>query len=892
MSSRVVRALLRLAPRSFRDRYGEELLQVHEARRAGRGVFGRVRLAVREVAGLAAVVMRLRLAPESPREPRRRIGREWWPARAARDALFALRTLRRHPSFALASVSVLALAIGASTTIFSAANAFFFRPLPFADPERLVMLYETNPEFGWTHETAAPANFLDWRENVRAFEDVAAYSSFVNRVTYVQDGEPTLLAVSSVTGNFFDVLGVTPVLGRTFRWEETWTGADGVLVISHATWVSIFGADPGIVGRRLDLGARTAEVVGVLPAGFGFPDAEVQMWTPFGWDPAGVSAASFRRAHWLRPIGRLAPGVDPSQAEAQLQVEVARLQQAYPETNRVMGAGTMPLRTFLVREVRSVFLVLAGAAALLLLLGCVNVANLALVRGTARNREVALRQALGAGHGRVASLVAVESLTLAAVGGALGFGVGWLGLRAVERMTPLGIPGATAVALDHRVLFFTSAVTGLAALLFGLAPVLLALRGDVSEALRGSARAGSDAHPTHLASGRATRGFVALEVALAVLLVAGAGLMVRTYWHLRHLDPGFRTEGVLAVQLTIPAARYQNRDDVLAFQDRLLEALEGRAGIERAGTVVQLPFAGPSWSSQFKAQGWPAERVGSEILHRRADRGYFEALGVPLVRGRLFDANDRATSPFVVVINETFAREHFPGEDPIGQRIAYDRAPTESSTWYEIVGIVGDQGQVSPAVTPRAEVFENRSQDWARTSWIVLRTDGDPLDALPTVRAALRELDPLIPLGQARPLHEVWRASMAQEELVLVLLGAFGVLALTLASVGVYAVTAQAARRRTREIGIRVALGAMRGNVLGLVLRQSLSAVGIGLAVGVVATLLATRWLESLLSGVEPTDPLTLVTVVGLLLAVGGLACWLPAWSAARADPVASLKAD
>jgi predicted permease len=750
------------------------------------------------------------------------------------------------------------------------------------------MLYETNPEFGWTHETAAPANVLDWRENVQAFSDVAAHSSFINRVTYVQDGDPTLIAVGSVTGNFFDVLGVRPELGRVFTWDETWTGEDDVLVLSHSTWVSMFGADPAVVGRRLSFGARSAEVVGVMPEGFGFPDPEVQMWTPFGWDPAQRQQVSFRRAHWVRPIARLADDVDSERAGAALQVEVARLQQTYPETNRVMGAGIMPLRRFLVRDVRGVVLVLAGAVALLLLLACVNVANLALVRGTSRSREVALRQALGAGRGGVARLVAVESLTLAAAGGALGLGVGWLGLRAIGRMTPLGIPGATGVALDYRVLLFTSVVSGLAGLLFGLAPVLVAVRGHPAAALRGGDRdgAGSSASP------RSTRFLVSLEVALAVLLVAGAGLMVRTYWHLRHVDPGFRTEGVLAVQLTVPASRYPNRDDVLAFQDRLLEAIEARPAIERAGSVLQLPFDGPSWSSQFQAEGWPPDRVGLEILHRRADRGYFEALGIPLLRGRLFDPNDRATSPFVVVINEAFAREHFPGEDPIGQRIAYDRAPTEASTWYEIVGIVGDQGQLSPAVTPLAEVFENRAQDWGRTSWVVLRTEGDPLDALPTVRAALRELDPLIPLGQARPLHDVWRASMAQEELVLVLLGAFGALALTLASVGVYAVTAQAARRRTREIGIRVALGAMRGNVLGLVLRQSLSAVGIGLAVGLVATLLATRALESLLSGVEPTDPLTLVTVVGLLLAVGGLACWLPAWSAARADPVASLKAD
>jgi putative ABC transport system permease protein len=365
---------------------------------------------------------------------------------------------------------------------------------------------------------------------------------------------------------------------------------------------------------------------------------------------------------------------------------------------------------------------------------------------------------------------------------------------------------------------------------------------------------------------------------------------VRTYWNVRHADPGFQSQGVLAVRFNVPAARYASRSDVISFYDRFIESLEGRPGIERAGLVGALPLSGPSWSSQFQAEGWPAERVGLEILHRRADRGYFEALGIPLVRGRLFGPDDRADSPFVVVINETFAREHFPGEDPIGQRIAYNRAPTPNSTWYEIVGIVGDQAQVNPGIPARAEVFEHRDQDWDRTNWIVMRTAGDPTNALPTVRAALRELDPLIPIGEARPLREVWRDSMAREELILVLLGSFGVLALMLATVGVYAVTAQATRRRTREIGIRMALGAHRGDVLRMVLRQSLGAVGVGLAAGLATALVATRALASLLRGVAPNDPSTLAAVAALLLTVAAAASWLPARRATRVNPVSSLK--
>jgi putative ABC transport system permease protein len=383
---------------------------------------------------------------------------------------------------------------------------------------------------------------------------------------------------------------------------------------------------------------------------------------------------------------------------------------------------------------------------------------------------------------------------------------------------------------------------------------------------------------------------VAVEVALALLLAVGAGLMLRSFWLIRQVDPGFRREGVLAVQFTIPTARYQDRDNVLAFYHRLAEALEGRPEVARVGAVGRLPLTGTSWSSQFQAHGWPPQRVGFEILHRRADRGYFEALDIPLIRGRLFEPGDRAGGPLVVVINETFAREHFPGEDPIGQRIAYDRVATESSNWYEIIGIVGDQHQVSPAQAARAEVFENGNQDWDRSNWVVIRTRVEPASVLPIVRNVLREIDPLIPIAQARPLRDVWRASMVREEFILTLLTVFGGVALLLAAVGVYGVAAQAARQRTREIGIRVALGAAGPDVIGLMLRRSLVMVGLGLAAGLTASLAAARALRAVLYGVAPNDPATLAAVVGLLATVAGLACYLPARRATGLDPVRSLR--
>ncbi|GMV06465.1 MAG: hypothetical protein AMXMBFR53_27410 [Gemmatimonadota bacterium] len=887
--SRLLAALLLLAPRDFRRRHGEELLRVHRERMAAAASsVARAALGAKEIVGLARTVARLRMDGAAGAARGRRGGAGMFET-TLQDVRFAARSLRRNPGYAASAVAVLGLGIGATTAIFSAANAFLFRPLPFRDADRLVMLYETNPDFGWDMESAAPANALDWREQVAPFQDVALYSEFNNQATYVRDdGEPELLGVVSVTGNFFSVLGVEPEVGRGFTWDETWAGNDAVVVLSHDFWVSHFGADPAVVGRTITLGQTSVEIVGVMPGGFDFPNPDAHMWSPWGWDPENRSATWFRRAHWVLPVARLAPGATPEEADAALQTVVSRLQSAYPETNTRMGAGLVPLRDFLVRDVRLFLYVLLGAVGLLLVLASTNVANLTLVQAAGRGREVAVRAALGAGRGRLARQLLTEGLFVALCGGALGLGLGWAGIRALALRQQVGIRGATTLELDARVVLFTLAISLLSGVLFSAYPALRGSGGGVGEALKDGGRGGTPGRP----GTKAVRALVGLEVALAVLLVAAGGLMARSFMAMRAVDPGFRTADVVAVQFSVPSSRYATRDEVLAFQDDFQRRLEGRAGVERVGAVGQLPLAGTSWSSQFQAEGWPPERVGYSILHRRADRAYFEALDVPLVRGRLLETSDRGDAPLVVVINETFAREHFPGEDPLGQRIAYDRAATPESIWYEIVGIVGDQLQVSPAQPPQAEVFESRYQDWSRTLWFVVRTGGSVGEATAAAREVLREMDPLIPLGSVRPLREVWRASMERDEFILTLLGAFGVMALVLAAVGVYGVTAQAARWRTQEIGIRMALGADGSSVVGLMVRQGMAVVGVGLVVGLASALALSRTLASLLHGVAHDDPATLATVTAGLAAVALLACWLPARRAARVDPLASLRAE
>lgn len=895
----LVRSVLRAAPTAFRERYRDEYVDTVAARMRRAADHGRLAaawLGVRELGGAVRAVVRMRAgldrpAPMTKVEPR---GGEGMLATMWQDAIQALKTLRRNPGFTVTAVVVLALGIGANAAIFSAVNAFFFRPLPFAEPDRLVLLYETNPEFGWTDETAvtaAPANALDWREQVDAFGDLAAYRDVgVEDIALQTDGEPVLVAGTSVTGNFFDVLGVQAELGRGFTWEETWAGNDDVVVLSHALWMSHFGGDPDVIGTTIAFGGggRPREIVGVMPEGFGFPNDQTRLWLTYGWEPGARGEVWFRRAHYVRPVARVRSGVSMEEANAQLQTVVGRLQTAYPETNRVMGAGLTPIRDFLVREVRTPLMVLLGAVAILLVLACANVANLMLVRAADRSREIALRNALGAGRARVARQLLTESLLVGLAGGALGLALGWFGVQAMGAMTRLGIEGATAMALDARVVAFTLGAAVLSGVLFGTAPALRSASGDIHDALRDGGRGQSGGR-----RGLRTVGMlVTAEVALALLLVVGAGLMIRSTYLMRSVDPGFTVEGSLAIDLSVPSTTYPNRDQVLGFWDELERRLEGRPGIERAGMVSFLPLADGGWSSQFQAESWPPDRVGFEILHRRADRGYFEALDIELLRGRLFEPTDGPEAPLVVVVNETFVREHFPGEDPIGQKIAYDRVATEESRWHEIVGVVADQHQESPRVPARAEVFENRSQDWGREAWIVMKTSVDPLSVMPAVRETLAEMDRQIPIEEVRPLRDVWNASMNRERFILVLLTVFGVTALLLATVGVYGVTAQAARRRTQEIGIRIALGAGRPDVLRLMLRHTVAIVGVGLVVGLVASLLATRALTSFLYGIEPTDPGTLASVVALLGGVALVASYVPARRATAVDPVTSLRAE
>jgi putative ABC transport system permease protein len=826
------------------------------------------------------------------REEHREVRSARWIEETRRDVRIALRALLRSPVASGAAVVTLALGVGANVAIFSAVNAVLLRPLPFASPERLAMLWEENPDRDWHRQTVAPANMLDWRERVPAFRDVAAYADFASPVTLSGQGEPQLLDAVAVTGNLFAVLGVDALHGRTLRDAETWSSEERVVVLSHRAWRERLGGDPAVVGRTIELNGRPARVVGVMPARFAFPNGDVELWTSVRWDPAARSEVYFRRAHWMRAVARLAPGVTREQADAQLQAVAAQLMREHPETNTRMGAGLTPLHEFLVGSTRTPLLVLLGAVAILLLIACVNVGNLLLVNASGRARETAVRLALGAGRGRLVRQALTESLVLAAVGGAAGLALGWLGTRTLAALQPAGLLRVDEFAIDWSVLAFVVLVTTASGLLFGIAPTLWSARRLPAEALRAGGRAASDDRRTR----RWGSALVVTEVALALMLTVGAGLLVRSFLTLRQVEPGFDARGVLTASVGLPGARYDTGEKLDAFWTELARRARALPGVRDAALVRQLPLTQPSWSSSFVAAGWPAGRAGMEVLHREVSPGYFRTMRVPLRAGRDFTDADRADATNVVLVNDVLARSWFPGEDPVGQRIAFDDVPDSTSIWRTIVGVVGSERQGGIAGEPRPEIFAPVAQDRSPGMTLVVRARCQPSDdcaparLAPALRRLIAELDPGLALGAVRTMSDVRAEALARDRFLMTLVLLFAVVGLVLAVVGVYGVLAQLVTRRAREIGIRVALGALPERVRWEVVRHGLGLTAAGLAVGGAASLVATRSLGSLLYRVPTADPRTYGTVALLLVLTCALAAWWPARRASRADPLHVLR--
>jgi putative ABC transport system permease protein len=822
---------------------------------------------------------------------------EWWDG-LERDVRFAVRALWRSPGFTLVAVLTLALGIGAATSMFSVIRGVLLRPLPVEEQDRLAVIWMENPERGGM--TEFPLGYRDlraYRERTHAFGALAGIDYNTPAPSLLLDGgEPVTLAGTWVTGDFFPVLGVVPALGRALLPADDLPGAEPVMVISHGLWQRHFGGDPEVLGRRLRwqyrLHDRSYAIVGVLPEEFAYPQG-AEFWTPvLPFFPAMLQEGGRPDAvTQLYPVGRLRPGVTVEQAAADFQ---AFLRDTDPERHPLMqgmGAAARSLPDLLVGDVRQPLVILSVAVLLVLLIACINVANLLFIRGAARFQELAIRSALGAGRGRIVRQLLTESALLAVVGGALGALLASWAVPPLVALAPPELPRLDAIRVDRAALAFAAAATALATLAAGLAPALWSATSRPAASLRGGTRVGGGSAGLR----RVRQGLVVGQVALALLVLVGAGLLLRSLHRLQTVEMGFARERLVIAQMSLPPDRVAGREQHLDLVEEALERVRAVPGVAAATLVTTRPFSGTGgWDVPFytgEGQG-PEQGAGNPMLNLElAGPDFFSTLGVPLLRGRGFTEQDRGDAPLVAVINESTARATWPGEDPIGKRIKF--GPLDGpAPWQTVVGVVAD-ARYRDLVTPRASLYLPVRQFGGPVPMgIALRTSTDGTALVPAVREALREVDPALVLGNARTLDQLLAAPLARPRFSATLLGLFAGIALVLAAVGIYGVMATFVRQRTRDIGVRMALGARAGDVVRLVLRQGLGMAGAGAAIGLLAALLGTRALASILFEVRPTDPATLLGVAGLLLAVALLASYLPARRAARVDPIVALRAE
>jgi predicted permease len=805
-----------------------------------------------------------------------------------KDIRYGVRGLLKRPGFTAIAVVTLALGIGANTAIFSLVNAVLLRPLPYGNAERLVMVWEDASFAGFPKNTPAPANFVDWRSQNQSFEGMAAFETQSFNLT--GQGEPEKLESNGVTANFFSLLGVQPMLGRGFVPEDDNPQGSKVAVVSYELWQRVLGGEASIIGKDILLNGEKYTVVGVTPAGFQFLDQEVNLWVPAAFSAEELSN---RGGHYLTVFARMKLGVALSQAQADIRAITQRIAHDHPDSAGRLGSNVVPLRDELAGDVRRPLIILLGAVGFVLLIACANIASLLLSRTAARRKEIALRAALGAGRARIARQLLTESIVLAGAGGVLGMFCAFWSFAFLRQLIPEGMTLATRLNLDWQVLAFTLVISFATGIFFGLVPALQASRLNLNEALKqGSGRGGIGP-----GSSRLRNVLVSSEVALALVLLIGASLLLKTFFSLRHQYSALAGANVLTLRTQLPRSKYTDASKRAVFYSQVLDRVQTLPGVISAGYSTTIPLVWKGGTSGFWPEGQnyaqaKASGLSFDSNHRQISAGYLRTMGIPILRGRSFAEADNEQSQPVAIVNETMARQYWPGADALGKRFKVGD-PDEPLPWITIVGVAGDIHQMGPEVPVKAEMYFPYRQETVHfyaPRDLVVRTSGDPLSIAGAVRREIRAVDADQPVANVRSLDEVLSKEIAPRRIAMTLLMTFAGLALVLASIGIYGVLSYFVTQSTPEIGVRLALGASQADVLKLVVGRGMRLALAGLAVGLAAALLLTRLMASLLFGVSATDATSFVAVSVLLIVVALLACYIPARRATKVDPLVALR--